>query len=59
VVAGTGGTLFVEAAMGMSAALSSGFAPVSCPWSCVAAFCSKSSVGFFLLLGGIEDLEDE
>jgi hypothetical protein len=47
--------LFIEVATGISAALSSAFTPVSAPCSWVAAFCSS----FFLLLGGIDDFEDE
>jgi hypothetical protein len=49
----------MEVASGISVTVSLGFAWVSWPCSCVAAFCSNSSADFFLLLGGIDDLEDE
>jgi hypothetical protein len=57
-VDGTRATLFVELAGGISVTLSFDCAPRSWTCSCAAAGCFSSS-GFFLLLGGTEDLEDE
>jgi hypothetical protein len=51
--------LSAELANGIFFTSSKDSAPVFESWSCVGAFCSSSSTGFFLLLGGIEDLEDE
>lgn len=49
----------MELASGISVTLSRDLVSFSGPWSCAAAFCSSSFTGFFLSLGGIEDLEDE
>jgi hypothetical protein len=51
--------LLDEGATAISVTASSGFASVSWLCICGAPFCSSSSAGFFLLLGGMEGFDDD